>query len=97
MGKNFDSYFEELLRERIDEMPCPTKAEVWQQIKKRLEDKQEADIIQLNNIRRINQKKRCVFPNNFPKYIFCKIATFLTLIVSNIIGGKNYSLNKQRR
>jgi len=33
MGKDFDSFFKELVQERIDEMPCPPKEEVWEQIK----------------------------------------------------------------
>jgi len=36
MDRNFDSFFKELVRERIEEMPCPPKEEVWEQIKARL-------------------------------------------------------------
>ena len=36
MDRDFDSFFKELVRERIDEMPCPPKEEVWEQIKTQL-------------------------------------------------------------
>jgi hypothetical protein len=36
MGRDFNSFFKELVQERIDEMPCPPKEEIWEQVKIRL-------------------------------------------------------------
>lgn len=36
MGKDFDSFFKELVRERMEEIPCPPRKEAWEQIANRL-------------------------------------------------------------
>lgn len=69
MAKDFDSFIKELVQERIDEIPCPPKEEVLQQIK-----------IQLRSER--SGKKDTLLNKLKPTYVVCVvIIIFITLLM----------------
>jgi len=71
MNRDFDSFFKELVRERIDEMPCPPKKEVWEQIKTRL------------RVERKKERRKYILKRLRPVFAVCILIAFLTVIYVN--------------
>lgn len=75
MPRDFDAFFEELVRERIDELPCPPEEEMWGYIKRRLRDERK------------NERRICLSKRLKPVLAACVLGLFL--IVVYIIPGIN--------
>ena len=65
MAKDFDSFLKEIVQERIDEIPCPPKEEVWQQIK-----------MQLISERKVGKVEKLLMKLK-PTYVVCLVIIIL--------------------
>lgn len=75
MARDFDSFFKELVCERINEMPCPPKEDVWEHIKTRLMEE------------RRKERRRYLLKRLRPVLAACILIAFLITIY--IIPGSN--------
>ena len=67
MAKDFDSFLKEIVQERIDEIPCPPKEEVWQQMKMQLRSKR-------------NGKIEFILNKSKPTYAVCVVIIILVML-----------------
>jgi hypothetical protein len=67
MERDFDSFFKEVVRERMEEMPCPPKEETWERIKTRLRAERKME--------RRRYWKRCMRP------VIAACVTIVVLVV----------------